>query len=171
MDESDTSSGVPESRPTTTKLASRVDVEHAIDQVLSLARHRIVVFARQLGSEWNREARVDVVRRFCLGSRRNQMRIVLHDAQTAYRFCPRLLALLRQFSHVISVQETLDNVKGISDPFVMADDLHYVHRFHHDGPDGLLATDHPLGTTVFRDRIEELWQASEPALPPTTLGL
>ena len=161
----------PDPQPNLRRLASRTEIEHAIDEVLSRAHRRLVVFSNQLGAEWNRESRVDPVRRFCLDSRRNQMHIVLHDAGTAYRSCPRLLSLLRQFSHVISVQETLHHAKNVYDPFVLADDRHYLHRFHHDGAAGLLALDDPVGATVLRDRFEELWEASAPAIQATTIGL
>ena len=169
--EIDTTPPEPDPQPNLRRLASRTEIEHAIDEVLSRAHRRLVVFSNQLGAEWNRESRVDPVRRFCLDSRRNQMHIVLHDAGTAYRSCPRLLSLLRQFSHVISVQETLHHAKNVYDPFVLADDRHYLHRFHHDGAAGLLALDDPVGATVLRDRFEELWEASAPAIPATTIGL
>ena len=167
----DTTLPGPEPQPKLQRLDSRTEIEQAIDQVLSRAHRRLVVFSGRLGVEWNRESRVDLVRRFGLDSRRNQMRIVLHDAGTAYRSCPRLLSLLRQFSHVISVQETLHHAKHVYDPFVLADDLHYLHRFHHDGQAGLLAFDDPVGASVLHDRFEELWLASEPAIPATTIGL
>ena len=171
MAEIDTTPPEPDPQPNLRRLASRTEIEHAIDEVLSRAHRRLVVFSSQLGAEWNRESRVDVVRRFCLDSRRNQMHIVLHDAGTAYRSCPRLLSLLRQFSHVISVQETLHHAKNVYDPFVLADDRHYLHCFHHDGAAGLLALDDPVGATVLRDRFEELWEASASAIPATTIGL
>lgn len=171
MVDPDPSSGGAEPPPMQRRLASRAEIERAITEVIAKAHRRLALFAGRLGPEWNQESRIDLVRRFCLDSRRNQLRIVAHDAPAAYRFCPRLLLLLRQFSHVIAVQETLYHVKNVQDPFILADDRHYVHRFQHDGPAGLLALDDPVGATVLRDRFEELWEASEPAIPATTIGL
>jgi len=171
MPQTDTLPGSPQPQPSLTRLESRAGIEQAIDEVILQARRQLVVFCGRLSAEWNRQARVDPIRRFCLASRRNQLRIVVHDSAAAYRSCPRLLTLLRQFSHVISIQETLDHAKNVYDPFVLADDTHYLHRFHHDGPAGLLALDDPVGATVLHDRFEELWLASEPAIPATTIGL
>lgn len=171
MAEIDAASPAPDPQPTRQRLESRSEIERAVDEVVCRAHRRLVVFSSRLDAEWNRESRVDPIRRFCLDSRRNQLRIVLHDAGTAYRSCPRLLALLRQFSHIISVQETLYHAKHVYDPFVLADDRHYLHRFHHDSASGLLALDDPVGATVLHDRFEELWLASEPAIPATTIGL
>jgi len=157
--------------PTHMKLESRTALDEAITRVLPLARRQIAIFGKTFGSEWNQEARVDLIRRFCLDSRRNQLRIVLHDPHPLYRACPRLLNLLRQFSHVITIHETQDQAKNVYDPFVMADDRHYMHRFHHDGAEGILGIDDPLGARALRDRFDELWTASDPAVPATTLGL
>ncbi|MEO8039670.1 MAG: hypothetical protein ABI794_12940 [Betaproteobacteria bacterium] len=157
--------------PTHVKLESRTALEEAIDRVLPLARRQLAVFDKTFGTEWNQPTRVDLVRRFCLNSRRNQMRIVLHDPHPLYRACPRLLALLRQFSHVIAIHESQDQAKNVYDPFVLVDDRHYMHRFHYDGAQGILGIDDPLGARALRDRFEEIWAASDPSVPATTLGL
>lgn len=160
---------VPE--PRFLKLETRTALDEGVDQVLQIARRQIAVFGKTFGVEWNSQPRVDLIRRFCLESRRNQLRIVLHDPHPLYRTCPRLLALLRQFSHVISIHETQDEAKNVYDPFVLVDDRHYLHRFHYDGAQGIQAIDDPHGARTLRDRFEEIWSASDPAVPATTLGL
>jgi hypothetical protein len=160
---------VPE--PRFLKLETRTALDEGVDQVLQLARRQIAVFSKTFGVEWNSQPRVDLIRRFCLESRRNQLRIVVHDPHPLYRACPRLLALLRQFSHVISIHETQDQAKSVYDPFVLVDDRHYTHRFHYDGAQGIQAIDDPHGARTLRDRFEEIWSASDPAVPATTLGL
>ncbi len=153
------------------RIDTRAGLEAGIAQVLPLARRRILVFARSLGHEWNQDLRVDTLRRFCLDSRRNQARILVHDPQPAYRNCPRLLGLLRQFSHVVAIHETHYQAKGVYDPFVLAEDRHYLHRFHFDQPQGILGLEDPIGAKPLLDRFEELWANSEPAISATTLGL
>lgn len=153
------------------ELDSRTPLEQATDRVLALGRHRIAIFGKTFGAEWNDPERVAAIRQFCLASRRNRIRIVLHDPHPMYRSCPRLLGLLRQFSHVIAINESQYQAKNVYDPFVLVDDRHYVHRFHYDAPKGLLALDDPHGASTLRDRFEELWGASEEAIPATTLGL
>jgi hypothetical protein len=160
---------VPESQ--FVRLETRTALDDAIGRVLPLARRQVAIFSKTFGTEWNSQERVDLVRRFCLESRRHQLRIVLHDPQPLYRSCPRLLSLLRQFSHVISIHETQEQARNVYDPFVLVDDRHYAHRFHYDGSEGILAIDDPHGARSLRDRFEELWAASDPAIPATTLGL
>lgn len=158
-------------QPSHQRIETRTGLETGIDQILPMARRRILVFARSLDQEWNQDVRFDALRHFCLESRRNQARILVHDPQPAYRKCPRLLGLLRQFSHVISIHETHHQAKGVYDPFVMADGRHYLHRFHFDQPQGVLALDDPIGAKPLVDRFEELWANAEPAISATTLGL
>lgn len=157
--------------PEHVRLDSRAALDAAIDRVLPLARRRVAIFANTFGAEWNQDVRAEALRRFCLASRRNELRIVLHDPQPLYRHCPRLLNLLRQFSHVLVIHETHLEAKNVYDPFVLVDDRHYVHRFHFNGANGLLGLEDPHGAKSLRDRFDELWAASDPAVPATTLGL
>ncbi|MCW5627057.1 MAG: hypothetical protein KIT73_20235, partial [Burkholderiales bacterium] len=112
----------PASEPQQLKIDSRAGLEAAVDQVLPLARRQIMVFANTLGSEWNQDARAGTLREFCLASRRNELKLVLHDVQPLYRNCPRLLNLLRQFGHVLAIHETHLEAKHIYDPFIIVDD-------------------------------------------------
>ncbi len=104
----------------------------AIDDILETASRSVRIFERSLGREYNSPHRVDALRRYLLASRRNRLLIVLHDASTMDRNCPRLLLLLRQYSHAISIHETIASAKAVYDPFVIVDDRHFVHRFHYD---------------------------------------
>lgn len=153
------------------RINSRAGLEAGIDRILPLSRRRIFVFAGALGPAWNQPSRVDVLRRFCLESRRGQIRVLLHDPVPAYSKAPRLVDLLRQFSHVLTIHETPHQAKGVYDPFAISDDRHYVHRFHLNRGVGILALDDPVGAKALLDRFEELWAVSEPAISATTLGL
>jgi hypothetical protein len=150
---------------------SRAETDAAIDRLLPRATRTLSVFDLTLGTAWDRGVRVEALRAFCLASRRNRVRIVVHDAQPLLRHCPRLVGLTRQFAHVLAIHETHDTVKSAADPLVLVDELHYVHRFHHTAPHGLAATDDPLGARPLSERFEELWAASDPAITGTTLGL
>lgn len=160
---------IPE--PLFEKIDTRAGLESAIDRVLALAQSKVEIFAKTLGAEWNAEARVDALRAVCLHSRRSQIRIVVHDAAPIYAQCPRLLTLLRQFSHILAVHETQMAAKHVYDPFVVVENRHFLHRFHYDGPRGLLALNEPNEAKILHDKFEEIWQVSELAISPTTLGL
>lgn len=147
------------------------EYEAAVDEVVGKASTSLRIFDSTLSSAFNTPQRHDALRRFLLASRRNTLRIVVHDAQQLHRNCPRLLMLLRQLGHAIYIHETHLRAKGIYDPFVIADDRHYARRFHFDSERGLSGQDDPIGARALIDHFEEIWEASAPALSATTLGL
>lgn len=163
----DPSVAVPSREP----LASVVEIERAIDRVLALAGRRIAIFDRSLDSRWDRGERIEVLRRFCLASPRNSLRIALHDPESLVRRTPRLRGMLETFGHVIAIHRTRDDAAMADDPLVLVDDHHFVHRFHVDQPRAVLVLDDPAATRPLMERFEQIWGASDPGLSGTTLGL
>lgn len=148
------------------------EFERALDEVIQSAKHELRVFDTTLSKGFNSSLRTDALRNFLLASRRNRLRIVVHEPGHLDRNCPRLLQLLRgSVGHVISINETHPPAKLIYDPFTIADDQNFVRRFHFDEMRGLLAMGDPIGASSLIDRFEEIWEASSPAVTGTTLGL
>lgn len=144
----------------------------AIDRLVLAARRQICIFDRDLaGAGFNDPDRSEALRRFLLMGRDNRLRIVLHDTAALPRREPRLMNLLRQFSHAISIHETEREARSLYDGIMVADAVHYVHRFHFDHPRGTWGLDQPERAQALSRRFEEIWQASRPALAATTLGL
>lgn len=167
---------MPESSSTLTpehrKIEGQQDYEQAVDLVIGQARRNLRIFSYNLrGEGYNSLARFESLQNFLLMSRTNRLTIVLHDTDYLTRECPRMMNLLRQFSHAIAVFQTNDEARGISDPFIVADDDHYLHRFHYDHPRAALALNDKEGALELIRRFNEIVEASEPAAPPTTLGL
>lgn len=158
-------------QPRHTPILGNVDLEAAIDSILATAAHSIRIFEQSLGRAYNSPQRFDCLRRYILASRRNRLLIVVHDATTMDRNCPRLFQLLKQYSHAVSVHETQASAKGIYDPFVIVDERNLVHRFHYDEMRGLMALDDPIEAHSLTERFNEIWEASSPAVSATTLGL
>ncbi|HET9702251.1 MAG TPA: hypothetical protein VFP70_15160 [Burkholderiales bacterium] len=158
--------------PRHTRLEGIAEYGSAIETVISRARRRIRIFDRNLESlGFNTPGRQDLLRAFLLERPANHVYIVVHDTGYLTRGCPRMLLLLRQFSHGVSIHQTHAHVRGVCDPFVIADSEHFVHRFHVDDSRSLLALDDPRQTRNLNDRFDELWEASDPAVFATTLGL
>lgn len=158
--------------PQHTRLEGIAEYSSAIDTVVSKARRRIRVFDRNLEDlGFNSPARQELLRGFLLARRTNHLYIVVHDPAYLNRSCPRMLLLLRQFSHGVSIQQTHAHMQGVYDPFVIADGEHFVHRFHFDDSRSLLALDDPQETHNLNDRFDQLWEASYPAVFATTIGL
>ncbi len=162
---------IEETYPTRRPLSGASEYEAALDMVIGRAASALRIFDHTLSAAYNSPQRYERLRRFLLDSRRNTLRIVVHDPAPLERNCPRLLMLLRQFGHAISIHETHTSAKSVYDPFAVADDRFLVHRFHFEEMRGMSAMDDPIGAHTLIERFEEIWEASSPAINPTTLGL
>ena len=153
------------------KLEGSREYEAALDTLLARPQRMLRLFDRHLGTGFNSSLRYDLLRSFLLRSRANRLYIVLHETAGLARDCPRMIALLRQFSDSVSIHETEPQAKGVYDPIALADERDYLHRFHYDDTRALLALDDPQGANGMLQRFHEIWEASVPAVSATTLGL
>lgn len=147
------------------------EYEQALDLLLARPQRTLRIFDRHLGGGYNGVQRYALLRDFLLRSRNNRLYLVLHDASGLARDCPRMINLLRQFSSAVTVHETEGQARRACDPIALADESHYLHRFHYDDTRALLALDDPQGTHGLLQRFQEIWEASAPAASATTLGL
>jgi hypothetical protein len=157
--------------PSQTKFTGKTEYQDYVDEVIALAQHEIRIFDQQLDKSFNSLDRHDALRDFLLSNRRNRLRIVVHDASRIERVCPRMLELLRAFNHAMVIHETQPEAQNVYDLFVIADELHSVRRFHFNDLRGLYARDDPIEAHTLVERFEEIWEASAPAVAPTTIGL
>jgi hypothetical protein len=157
--------------PLHTPLNGNAEIEAALDDIFERAQKSVRIFDQALGRGYNTIKRYESLRRFLLQNRRNRLQIVVHDTRDLDRNCPRLLNLLRQHAHAVSIHETHQAAKSVYDPFAIVDDRHHVHRFHHEQARGLKVVDDPIATHSFIERFGEIWEASFPSVSATTLGL
>lgn len=144
----------------------------AIDQVITQAQRTLHVFDIDLThGGYSSLQRFDGLRDFLLRGRANRIVLVLHEIDFLTARCPRLMNLLRTHSHSITIQKTHEHARVASDPFVVADEAHYVHRFHQDDARSLLALHDHAGARLLEERFGQLLEASHPAVFATTLGL
>jgi hypothetical protein len=154
------------------KLIGVQDYLGAIDTVVALAKNEIRVFDHSLENDgFNSVKRYDALRNFLLSSRKNRLRIVVHHTDYLKRYCPRMLMLLKQFSHSIQINRTHGAAVSVTDPFVIVDNMHFVRRSHFEDKRGLLALHDPKGAEALGLHFDELWAASQPAVSATTTGL
>ena len=149
-------------------LAAQVE---AIDELIDRAQHKLVVFDRDL-AEWGfggarRAGRVEAFLR-----RRNaRLSMIVHDPRHLETSCPRILALLKVYGHAMQVWRTGPDARGASDALVIADERHYLHRYHVDQARATLAFDMPAAAKPLSARFDEIWATGEPALGGSVLGL
>lgn len=148
------------------------DYVAALDTVCASARHTLNVFENNYEDiGFNSEARFDTLRRFLLANGNNRLNLLAHNPQPLIRYCPRMMMLLRQFGHSMFVYQTPKSLQHITEPFAVADDNHYVRRYHFDHSSGILAKNDPEGARLLNSRFHEMWTSSHPCASGTTLGL
>lgn len=149
-----------------------VDYTAALDTLCKLAKRNLYLFDKSFdGLGFNSEARYEALRSFLLASPANRLFVLAHDTHYLSTLCPRMMMLLRQFDNVMFIHRTPRHLQHITEPFAVADDIHYVRRFHFNDPRGILATNDPENARTLKARFMEMWSSSHPAVAVTTLGL
>ena len=153
------------------RFESMREYEAMFDDLIPETQRVIRVFDRSLSARYNSPARCDLLRAFLRADPLNRLYIVVHEADTMARVCPRFVTLLQHFSHIASVRQTPRWARHIYDPFAVFDASHYLHRFHYEHMRYARGRNEVLGAQQLLDRYQELWEASKPAATTTVLGL
>jgi len=162
----------PEPATLVTPFESPSELATAWRTLLPLAVTDILVFDRDLKEgDWNSPERNDVLRRFLLDSRRARLQIVVHDTRQIEAHLPRLVALLRDFSHKVQILRTVEEGRNARDAFAIIDDRHVLHRFHQDFVRGELSLHAPTKARELKNRLDEILLFTEPGVNATQLGL
>jgi hypothetical protein len=155
-----------------THLDGLSDYNNALDTLCKLAQRNLYLFEKDYdGMGFNSVTRYETLRNFLLANPAHRLFMLVHDTHYLTKFCPRMLMLLRQFGTGMSIYQTPKNLRHITEPFSVADDSHYVRRFHFDDPHGILAQHDPEKARALKSRFLEMWASSHPAASSTTLGL
>jgi hypothetical protein len=161
----------PERMPGERRLTGNAAYDEALDELLANATHTVRIFERRLTASFNSVRRYELLRALLLAKRTNRVRIVLHETTNVVRDCPRLMQLLRQFSHGVSVYQTLPAARRVYDPFAIADAARFVHRFHYNDVRAVATIGDVAATQLLLKRFDEIWLASAPAVTAATTGL
>lgn len=153
-------------------LGSIAEQAAAIDDLISMARRQIRVFDQDLSQcGWNSSLRADRLSAFLRAVRGRRLDIIVHDTRYLESACPRMVTLLRTFSYSMSILQTGDEAKVATDPLLIVDSMHYLHRFHHEQPRATLGIAQPEQTQPLANRFDEIWATGEPGISGTVLGL
>ena len=144
----------------------------ALDALCASAQRTLLIFENDFDNlGFNSEARFNTLRSFLLASPNARLHLLAHDTQVLVRFCPRMMLLLRQFSHNMAIHQTPANLRHITEPFAVADENSFVRHFHFDDARGVWAPNDHGGARLLKSRFEEMWTTSRPGASSTTLGL
>jgi len=149
--------------PIERKLEGNAAYEEALDELLDTAAQTLRIFDRQLTNAFNTPRRFEAMRRLLLANRNHRIQIVLHETTNLVRDCPRLILLLRQFTHGITIRQTMPTARNVYDPFAIADVAGHLHRFHYNSIRGLALYGDTAATHALLQRFAALHEASRPA--------
>jgi hypothetical protein len=119
----------------------------------------------------NEPQRIERLERFLIASRTRRMYLVVHSTDHLTRQCPRLLTLLRRFSHAMQINRTHEEIREVQDAFLLLDAMHYVRRPMATLFRGAMGLGDENEGQALRGRFAEIWAASYPAVSSTTVGL
>lgn len=144
----------------------------ALDALCASAQRTLLIFENDFDNlGFNTETRFNALRSFLLSSPNARLQLLAHDTQVLVRFCPRMMLLLRQFNHNMSIHQTPAHLRHLTEPFAVADETGFVRRFHFDDARGVWAQNDHGGARLLKSRFEEMWATSRPGASATTLGL
>ncbi len=119
----------------------------------------------------NDPQRIEGLERFLHASRTRRLYLVLHNTDHLTRQCPRLMTLLRRFSHAMQINRTHEEIHEVQDAFLLLDAMHYVRRPMATLFRGAMGLGDENEGQALRGRFGEIWAASYPAVSSTTVGL
>ncbi|HVE51559.1 MAG TPA: hypothetical protein VNG69_18295 [Casimicrobiaceae bacterium] len=170
MDSSPSSTDSPLA-PKETRLATVAQQADAIDELITSAQSKLCVFDRDLvATGWNTSLRARNLEAF-VRKRGARLSIIVHDTRYLESACPRVVDLLKVYGHAIEVRRTGTEARAAADALVIADEAHYLHRYHVDQPRATLAIAMPAQAKPLVARFEEIWSSGERALAGTVTGL
>ncbi len=158
--------------PARTLLQAKADYERGFGRILGLVRRELRIFDPDLAElQINSAERVETLARFLHGGPNRRIFIALHDVDHVSRRCPRLIALLGIYASSVFIHRTLGDAAKVQDCFVLADGEHLVRRPVTAQPRGVLVIGDPKECQPMRERFDEIWESSEPAVSANTTGL
>ena len=163
---------VANAQPQRQSVAARAEFDLALDAIIARAERTLRIFDPTLADfGMGTPAREEQLGAFLRKSRNTRLMIVVHDTAYISGRAPRLIRLLRQFSHAVAIHQTHEAIRNIDDVLVIADESHCLRRPHFGQPRGILLTDDPVETRGWLNRFNEIWDQSSPAVSATTIGL
>ncbi|MCD2515840.1 hypothetical protein LQ564_05865 [Massilia sp. G4R7] len=156
--------------PSSTRFDTRTEFATHLQACLQAAEHSLDLFDPDFAVFPLGSSDFDTLLRAFL-ARGGVLRLAMHSPAHIERHYPRLLRLLRDYSHLVECRVTPKALHNLTDSFCIADDRHVLRRFHSDHMRGEMAFDTPASVDIPRQRFDAIWAESRPALQPTITGL
>jgi hypothetical protein len=144
----------------------------AVERLLEQPGRELRIFDPDLSAlRLNDPGRIERLERFLRASRTRRIQIAVHRTEHVMRSCPRMLELLKLFSHAIQINRTHEEIAGLQDAFMVLDTQHYLRRPVAEFYRGAIGLNDEAEALAMRARFMEIWSASYPGVASTTVGL
>ena len=161
-----------EPRPEYQSFSGDTEYQLAVDTLLAQEGRELRIFEPDgKALKLNSPERVSLLETFLRGSRTRRIQLALHDTDYLARHCPRMMNFLRLFNHVVQINRTHEEIRGIQDAFMVLDAQHYVRRPMAARMRGAIGLHDENEAQAMRSRFLEIWTASYPGVSSTTSGL
>ena len=154
------------------RFETQADFQQAVDALLVQDGRILSIFDPDLAPlQLNSPPRVALFERFLRESRTRKIQIVVHDTDHLTRQCPRMMGLLKLFTHAIQINRTHEEIRNLQDSFMVLDTRHHVRRPVATQYRGAIGLNDETEAQAMRSRFTEIWASSFPGVSSTTLGL
>lgn len=144
----------------------------ALQKVLLLASKTLRIFDDDL-SKFKLESREnsEILQHFLTAKQENSLCIVLKNSRPVRCQSPRLMALLRNHPHQMSIVECPLHLASANNSLCLADDRHALVRIHHDQARARLVIDSAPDCSIYLQQFEAIADEGGEPISVTTLGL
>lgn len=151
---------------------THADYQAALDALIVAAQWRLRLYDATLEMVGLDEVtRYQQLRAFCLGNPQRRIEILLDDPTYVQTHCPRLMNLLRDFSHVLEIRQTESESERPAYAFVLADRGWWLRRFDKYALPGEWASYDAAGAVLLHQAFEQHWHRAIPNVSVSTLEL
>jgi hypothetical protein len=155
-----------------TNFLTVIEYQAALDQIIVAAQYSIRIHDRDLeASGFNSAVSYEKLHHFCLAGGQRQIEILLDDTAYVQNRCPRLMTLLRDFSHVIEIRRTAADGTQPDYGFALGDRNMVLKRVDKSALLGQFDPDDAASAAVLHQQFDYLWQRAAGSVSATTLGL
>ena len=161
-----------EALPSYQRFDNMADYQLAVNKLLASSGRELRLFDPDLASlRANSPERIAQFEAFLAAGRMHRLFIALHDTDHLTRHCPRMMNLMRRYSHAIEVRRTHEEIRRAQDAFMVLDHSHYVRQPVAKYFRGAVGIHDDTEALAMHSRFMEIWSASYQAVSGSTSGL
>jgi len=144
----------------------------AFDALLARTQRQLRLYDHDLSRlALDQPQRHAALRALCVAGTGHRIELLLDEIHHISRDCPRLMQLLRDFSHVIEIRQADPDAPRPEQAFAVADHHSALIRADKLALRGSLHLDDASATVNLHHSFETMWQRSQAHVSATTLGL